>query len=782
MQSLKVFLVLVFFSFNIHFVVSQPYKIEGRVVDEHGHALIGATVKIVNSSIGAATDKDGIFRFEIKPGMILLEYKFLGYTTCYDTLQVNTNTYLEKKLKTLSKELNELSVIEYFQPKKIVSALKVDLVDKAFLQTENAGSLMQSLSRLPGVSSIDIGSGQSKPVIRGLGFNRVVVAENGVKHLAQEWGVDHGLEIDQFSIDRIELVKGPGSLLYGSDAIGGVIDLRQTQTITKSQVQGRILTNYQTNNDLFGISVGLFQGFDKFSYKLYYSHTNYSDYKVPVDSINYMTYNIRLNDRRLRNTAGLKRNAGLTIGFVDDHFSTRLTFTENFEKSGFFANAHGLEIRNSQIDYDLHSSDIDLPYQQVNHLKFLSNSNWSFLDYNFYLDLGWQNNYRQEFSEAVAHGYMPQPVDSLERLYHKNSWTGSLRIDLPKHHINQMTAGINWEYQDNKSGGWGFMLPDFETLNFGAYLYDNVYFSETFQLTMGARYDLGEIATNAYNDWYSTPILGEDVYVQRAEALDKWYGSFSWAIGFKQKLDDLVLKLNLGKSFRMPTAKELASNGINYHMYRFEKGDVNLKAEQSYQLDFSTEYSKNKWSVELNPFLNYFPNYIYLNPTSKYMEAQQVYFYSQASVFRAGGELWFNLLILDNLNFTADLEYVYAQQLSGDKKGFTLPFSPPLSSNFELKYKQKQLLNFENTTFSVLLKFVADQNEIVPPELKTPGYALVNLGASNEFYLYKQLLRFNLKLNNIFNTKYYDHTSFYRLIQVPGPGRNFLISLEIPIN
>ena len=325
------------------------------------------------------------------------------------------------------------------------------------------------------------------------------------------------------------------------------------------------------------------------------------------------------------------------------------------------------------------------------------------------------------------------------------------------------------------------MLPNFNAANAGAFVYDNIQLNEKWLLNAGIRYDLGFLQTEAYYDWYKTPQAdGSLAYMQRASALNRSYGNLSWGTGLSRKTKSSTLKINAGKSFRMPTAKETASNGINYHMYRFEKGDSTLKAEESYQLDFAYELTKSKWQLGISPFVNYFPNYIYLNPTASYYEAQQIYFYSQSAVFRTGGEIAVRYDVTKKMQVSLDAEYIYSLQLSGLKKGYTLPFSPPLNANIEISYKPENKGVFSNTEIGALLKLTAAQNSIVPPEKKTSGFAIWNLSAATEVLIGKQALKFNMQLNNILNTRYHDHTSFYRLIEVPGQGRNLVMTIQIP--
>ena len=248
-------------------------------------------------------------------------------------------------------------------------------VNREYLQSNFAGSLMQTLEAIPGVKAMAIGSGQSKPVIRGLGFNRLAVTEDGIKHEGQQWGDDHGLEIDQFSIDRAEVIKGPAALLYGSDAIGGVLSLYTNHVPTKP-LSGSVQLFGRSNNEQLGVTAKIEARQGHWFYKANATLIDYADYKVPTDSIQYYSYWIKLKDGRLRNTAGSERDGSVMVGYAGYNFHTDVRISDSYAKSGFFANAHGLEVRLSNIDYDHSSRDIDLPYQWVNHLKVLSHTTW----------------------------------------------------------------------------------------------------------------------------------------------------------------------------------------------------------------------------------------------------------------------------------------------------------------------------------------------------------------------------------------------------------------------
>ena len=781
-MKLRIFIVMLY-AFSLTLPLNAQFlRLSGEVTDEHRHALSGATVQLVQLQKGTVTDRKGNFTFEgLAAGIYELRVSFLGYFVFSDTVQLAENRQIRVMLLPNNHLLSELTIIEDAHHHDSKATLPVDVIDKAYLHHQLSGSLMQTLNRLPGIGSMDIGASQSKPVIRGLGFNRVVVAENGVKHEAQEWGADHGLEIDQFNVERIEILKGPASLLYGANAMGGVIDMKQIATPARNTQGGDVLLNAHTNNELLGAAAKFYKRYQYFYFKTFFSYTDFSDYRVPADSIDYMSYYFKLHNNRMRNTAGRERSGSVTLGYLNGNFSSHLTVSDYFSKSGFFANAHGLEIRNSAVDYDQSERDIDLPSQQVNHFKVLSNSIWMIKDYKLNIDVGYQNNFRQEFSEAVAHGFMPIPPDSLERQYMKNTWNTNLKLEFPIHSSHQLITGLSTEWQQNNTGGWGFMLPDFSTKTAGAFVFDHIRMNGIWSANIGLRFDAGRLATDNYFDWYTTPQPdGSEVRVQRAINLTRNYSSYSWGVGIVRDTEKMTWRMNIGKSFRMPTAKELASNGINYHMYRYEKGDTTLRAEESFQLDMGWTWKGEKWHVELTPFVNYFPNYIYLNPTSSYFEAQQIYYHSQSEVFRTGGEMLVTYALSPQLSFSTDVEYIYSLQLSGAKKGYTLPFSPPATANLGLNYSPLTRGIWQKPSMGFTLKLAGSQGQIVPPEKTTPGYVLLSLQAGTGIKMANRVVELNLRLNNVFDKRYYDHTSFYRLIEVPGQGRNLIATLQMP--
>ncbi|SIS46987.1 iron complex outermembrane recepter protein [Zobellia uliginosa] len=748
----------------------------------------GAT--IVGKDHFAVTSETGAFTINnVAEGTYSFTISHIGCEPKTISVDVDSNLGEVKVfLHAMATVLDEVKVSGKTKKRAIMEVPIVShTVSEEFLNQNRENTLMQTLSKIPGVSTINIGSGQSKPVIRGLGFNRVAVVQNGIKHEAQQWGNDHGLEIDQHGIENIQIIKGPASLLYGSDAIAGVVDIQPNAIPYPNSFSGAVNVLGESNNDLLGVSAGVQGRKEKWFYRARLTYRDYGDYKVPTDQINYENYIFELHENHLRNTAGREANASFSVGYVSDKIKSETFFSNVNSKNGYFANAHGLEARASSIDFDSSNRDIDLPYQTVNHFKVINSSTLALGEHTFLFDLGFQTNYREEHTEPSPHGYMPTPSNSKERVFHKNTFSLNVKDSFKPNDKHDIVTGINAEYQDNKIGGWGFLIPEYNRFTIGAFAYDQYEIHSNFHLLAGIRYDFGRIRSKSYFDWFPSTIDNADgstsyVYLQRAQDKTLDFGNISASAGLSYINNNTTYKVNVGKSFRMPLANELASDGVFYSMYRYERGNLDLDPEESYQLDVDIDHTTKSFSLGVSPFVNFFQNYIYLNPTSEYNETQQVYEYTQAKVFRFGGELRASTKLFHNLRLDASAEYVYARQTSGPKKDFTLPFSPPLSGLLSANYQFNKLLFFEKPQLIADFRITAAQEEIVPPEEKTDGYQVLNMSFLSEIDVFKNNLplEMRVKLNNVFDTKYFNHTSFYRLIDVPEAGRNISLSITVP--
>ena len=775
----------------------KTHSISGYVSELSGNRIENVNIQILEYGRTITSDKTGKFLItDLPEGTFNIKFNAIGfhqhqekvevkdYTVDLGVINLTALTYLLQEIKVGARIGSSTS-------------LHSERVDKHFIARNNQGSLMQTLSRLPGISNIGIGSGQSKPLIRGMGFNRVVVVDKGVKHEGQQWGVDHGLEVDQFAIGEIEILRGATSFLYGSDAIGGVIDIKPLPAPTANTLGGSFNFLGKTNNGLYGTSVNIYGRKQKWFFDSRFTYQDYGDYRVPTDRVYIYDFAVELHNNRVRNTAGRERGIHFNVGYLNGDFQNVLYVSNVFNSSGFFANAHGLEPRN--VNREVHDAswrDILLPKQEVNHFKVVNRSTYQNGIQQWEMELGYQRNFRQEFSQYTNHGYMPAvypeemqstiPID-LERAYDKSIYSANIKnkITIGDH---QLSVGLNSEYQDNSINGWTFLVPAFKQTVAGVFVYDRFRLNDKLLLDGALRYDYGHNRMYEYRDWFETPVTENGTtryeYIIRANDLTRQFHSFVWSLGANYELAPFLLKANIGKSFRMPITKEFGANGINYHYYSYERGNPDLSPEESYQIDLNFGWTNERWSAQINPFYNYFPNYIYLNPTPHHLPGpaagNQLFEYEQSRVMRYGGEITVQYNILPTLSAEVFGEFLYAEQLSGEKKGFTLPFSPPASVLFNLTWSPDPKGPLKDSYFSVDYRVTAKQENIVPPEKMTDGYQLVNLQVGKKFALYDQPLSVNLQIQNLFDTKYMNHTSFYRLIELPELGRNVVLSINIP--
>lgn len=794
---MKIFFAFFFSFLLLNHVSAQALKLHGKIVDVDNIPVMGAKITLKNTAFSTSSDSLGTFELA---GIYAKTYELSitkeGFKEFSEKITLkNTSTTVNIILHSNMHHLNEVIVTgNRNEKRKEEESLNIEIVNSDFIQRNLGGSLMKTLERIPGIKTIGIGSGQSKPLIRGMGFNRVVVVDKGIKHEGQQWGADHGLEIDQFAVGEVELIKGAASFIYGSDAIGGVIDIKPKQVPGQNTMGGSIDLIGKTNNNLYGTSVNLYGRNQRWFFDTRFTYQNYGDYRVPTDTVYIYDFAVRLNKNHLRNTAGRETGFHFNTGYIGENFRSIFYLSNTFSNSGFFANAHGLEPR--QVNTELHdasSRDILMPSQKVNHFKLINRSSYNIGIHSLEMELGYQRNFRQEFSQYVNHGYMPPiypdtlPIPKeLEREYDKHVFSANFRdqIDFGKH---TLTVGLNGEHQNNAINGWTFLVPGFRQTIAGVFAYDKFKLTDQWLLHTAIRYDYGHVRMFKYTDWFPSQVAENGAVVSkyevRAEDRTRTYNSFVWSLGVNYNPEKFSLKANIGKSFRMPIVKETGANGVNYHYFSYELGDPNLSPEQSYQADLTLGWRENNWSIQFSPFYNYFPNYIYLNPTPYHSDGpgagNQIFEYSQSRVKRYGGEFQFKWNFYKNLSTELLAEYLHAEQLSGNKKGYTLPFSPPTTGLINLTWSP-EIKKLDNSYISLDYRVTAAQNNIVPPEKKTPGYQLVNLQAGTTLPFYKQPIMVSLQVQNVLDTRYLNHTSFYRLIELPETGRNIILSLKVP--
>jgi len=763
---------------------AQEIQLEGYVFDAEKKPIEGVSVVLHELNRSTISGTQGQFSFgQLKAGHYHLHFYLIGYKSVTRTVRIKSvNEQLQVQMEQAVVELRS-AVIEESTTKadQREKSQTIDIVESKEMFRNGSTSFAKLLEKIPGVSSISTGTGISKPLIRGLGFNRVVVAENGIKQEGQQWGGDHGLEIDQFAVERVELVKGPSSLLYGSDGLGGVIHIRPAILPEKNKVQGAMMATGRSVNDFLGysamVSVNKKDNFIRFRF----SSQDYADYKVPADSFTYNGYRLPIVNQRLKNTAGNERNFQLMGGIRRGWGFSTITYSRFAQRAGLFSGAHGIP-RSYQLTDDGDKRNIDLPSQSTEHHKVISNTSILLRHSWLEIDLGYQYNLRREYSLPHVHGKGPQPSGNLELGLNLQTISGNVRYHFDLSERSRWVFGLSAQHQENKSEGFNFLIPAYRQTSAGAFAFYRHDFSEQLFFNAGLRYDLGQIGTTrTLKPLYTDPetIAGyQEVSPQLNRHFGNWSGSsgISWIHNAK-----LNFKFNLGSSFRMPAPSELTANGIHHGTFRHEMGDATLKSERGYQSDLQVHYEGPNWFVTMSPFFNYFHDFIFLDPRPEFStlpEAGLVYRYNQADALHFGGELQGDIHVLHALHLELTGQYVRGMNL---ESGYPLPFTPPMNIQLSMAYEwEKAGKYFQDMYTGMSVQYAARQNLTARNELETPGYCLLNFEAGTNLHLGTQTIKVAFNVQNLLNTKYLAHLNRYRILNLPEPGRNFMLSIMVP--
>ena len=683
--------------------------------------------------------------------------------------------------------LPDVVVTESYQQRQAKkSALAVDVVDQDFLRKHFTGNFMQAMENIPGVQAMDIGSGFSKPMIRGMGFNRSAVLENGIKQEGQQWGADHGLELDAFNIGTVNVLKGPSSLLYGSDAMGGVIAITSPPVPSVDMLFGDVTLLGKSVNGTLGESFML--GIKKsFWYaQVRYSEQHFGDYRIPTDTIVYLTQKMPVYGRKLKNTAGIERNIGFFAQYQRQRYKANYSVSNVYQKTGFFPGAHGIPDV-SRVEDDGDSRNMELPYSKVNHLKVTTLQQYAWEKLVLSGDFGFQNNHREEWSVFHTHyGSQPVPEKAPEKelAFNLNTLSASVKVRFIGSSSWEHALGWDGQHQRNDISGYSFLLPEYYRSTTGLLWLTTYKPNNVISVSGGMRYDYGYIHISSHEDAYLADYLRKQGYDEEqvehykwnSHAVKKKFGDYSFSLGLVWTPSERhMVKANVGRSFRLPGANELAANGVHHGTFRHEQGDTNLKSEQGWQMDASYNLRYNGFSISVSPFVSWFSNYIFLRPTGEWSvlpHAGQIYRYTGAEALFAGTEATIDIHFLRSFNYRISGEYVYTYNCD---EHIPLSFSPPFSMRNTLTWQRKQVMLYAEW------QSIARQNRVDRNEDRTPGVNLFHLGGSLNISIRgNQAIEITLTARNIFNTRYYNHLSFYRKVEIPEPGRNFQLLIKIP--
>lgn len=730
------------------FTYSQN-SISGSVSDQNtGQPIIGATVYLQKLEKGAITDLDGKFILrDISAGEYHLVVSALSYGTKTIQIKFPSEKDLQLFLTPTAIEMEEVIVSTPFHQLQSDNVMKVDRASMDELNKTGAINLSEGISSIAGVETITTGSGIGKPVIRGLSSNRVLVYTQGVRLENQQFGDEHGLGLSSSGTESVEVIKGPASLLYGSDALGGVLYLNPERYTRVDSTEFDAKMNYFTNTRGIESNAGFKTSGEKLKFIIRGNYAGHSDYKTGTGE--------RVTNSRFREW-DLKTG----IGFRTKSYKADLRYNLNSGKMGI----------PEEIGNQTTSKEIKEPYQDVqNHILSLDNS-FYFKNSSLDLKLGYLYNNRKEFEEHEGETEEAHKIHEGEPALemHLKTFNYDAKYHLPKMSNFETIVGLQGMHQENKNLGEESLIPDATTTDIGL-LGTTHYHLEKIDFQAGLRYDHRNISSEAMNT------EGTDEYVAE---LDQQFNSYNGAFGVKFDVkDNFTTRLNLASGFRAPNLAELTSRGSHHGTNRYEIGNPQLDNEQNYQLDLALEFRNRHFEVFTNAFYNHINNFIYLDPTGEFINADPVYKYIQNNANMFGGEAGIHLHPhpLDWLHIESSYELVIGKQENGDY----LPLIPAQSVLNTIRVELPEKAWIQGSYASLSLKTVLDQNRIGNFETFTPGYSLLNAGIGGIFDLNSVGINLQVSGTNLLDRTYIAHLSRLKPDGIPNMGRNISLSAKV---
>lgn len=773
---------LVFFGV-IGMSYAQSFKGHRLVVAlewQNKQELSGALVELHELKQTRMVNTEGRAAFEnLRNGRYHLHISLLGFHAQQIQILVMQDTLVVVKMERAAHELHEVNVeSELLKQDERESSVLVDKVNKKFLLEHAAPTLMQTLEALPGVRAASMGVGVSKPVIRGLSLNRVHVYDQGVRQEGQQWGGDHGLELDAYSIDNVEVIKGPSTLMYGSDAFGGVISTHRSLLMPTHTRKASAQLISRTNNMTWGIHTDASTKGRSISTGGKFTLLSYSDYRVPADKYEYNGYILPIEQQKLLNTAGRELHGSGHVGIQRSWGYSFLTLSNFNQRIGLFPGALGRPLE-SPTAQDGDFRNITLPYQDINHFKCIFNSNVKMGNAWLESDIGWQYNQRREHSEPHVHGYGPTPSGTLGLGLNLHTFSLNSRLHWVPHAPWQCVSGVQLLLQQNKAFGYEYLIPSFVQRQAALYNVAKYTLSSRVVWNIGVRVDVVRIQAQEVR-MYLYPSNGIPVDRLRSSA---YYGIFGFASASQgvsiKGSEQWTFKANISHNYRNPSPQELLADGVHHGTFRHEQGDSSLVPERGLQSDVAMVWEGKRGYVSLTPYFNYFDKYIYLSPTGEYSDlpgAGQIYRFVQQDALHAGMECASKWIFTKHIKLGSQVDYVWAQNL---ETGLPLPFIPPLGMRVEpeatLPFASGVL---QNTYIRTTLYYSASQLRVARNERTTPEYLLTHIALGSHIGHASRPWECYLQINNVFDVLYFHHLSRYRILNLPEPGRNFSANLK----
>lgn len=729
----QIFIVLLFMAIP---TIYAQNTLKGSVIDKNtAEPLIFANIYIPQLEKGATSDFDGNFTLSNIPnGSFPIVVSIIGYETFSQNITFPSTTHLHLALIPSAIEMEEIIISTPFHKLQSENVMKVERKTIANLKSKGAVTLSEGITTIAGVESITTGVSIGKPVIRGLSSNRVLVYTQGVRLENQQFGDEHGLGLSDAGIESVEVIKGPASLLYGSDALGGVLYLNPERFAQVNSDKADASYNYFSSTEGFSTDAGYKISGEDFKFLFRGSLAEHADYN---------TAEYRVTNSRFR-----EQDFKTGFGYQKSRFKTELRYNINNSKLGIPGDLGEQTTKKTPL----------LPFQEVTNHVLSSKSTLFLKNSSLDISLGLLYNDRMEF-EAHHHDHGDnddEDHDGLEAALQMKlkTFNYDVKYNLPTLGRFETIVGIQGMTQSNNNYGEEQLIPDATTNDFGVLATSHIHFKES-DIQIGARFDHRSI----------------DVI----SGLKKDFSSFNGALGYKTKFfEKITSRINFASGYRAPNLAELTSDGTHEGTNRYEIGNENLKNEQNFQVDLALEYKSEHIEVFANGFYNKVNNYIFISPNGEFFDNTPVYNYLQADAYLYGGEIGLHLHPhpLDWLHLESSFETVTGKQQNESY----LPLIPANSMSNTLR------VEFETKSVQKLYGFIRlntyfKQSQVSGYETPTDGYNLFGAGLGGTLKLFKNNLDIRFSGSNLTDRTYINHLSRLKSDGIYNIGRNISIGL-----
>ena len=738
---MKIYVLWAVFIFSSPLLAQQG--ITGIVRDAQSQkAIENVLISVPSFQISVRSDQSGFFSLPISENdKQLFRFHHPDYKI-FDTLLTGFDNPVTISLAIGHMTTEEVTVSAQQVSLRAKNTVPMEVRSLNDLQMSGGMQVASLLTKIPGVYASSLGNGIAKPVIRGMQGMRVVTLVNGLRLEGQQWGGDHGLGIGELALGSVEVIKGPASVLYGADALGGVVYLvdepyaRIGQQSLDLQQKWNQSTNGTSSSILYKKSAGnkrlLLAG----------SYANHADFLLP-------------NGRYAKNSRFHEWVGKASYSWFKPNQIHQFRYAYNNTVAGIPGHTHDSLATPLSFQVQSQGRRYSLPAQFFTNqlLSYEYKRFWTGQELNFML--GQTHNRLVEYDEKVTKPFME--MDLLNSIY-QIKWT-------KKWAAQQLIIGAAGMLQFNLNApiAEDQLLPNALTFDQGIFGLYKCELSTKHLIQVGLRQDLRWILTRAAE-----------------QQLHKRYASPNLSAGWSWQATKMQRhRLNFSSGFRAPHLSELLANGFHHGALRYEIGDSSLTPERSLQLDWSSDLSGEHGSLTINPYHAWVRDYIYIQPNGASIDGIPVFNFEQLNAGRLYGldlSAHYHPHWLHNLHWEGNFSYIHFQS----PQDSALSFLPPTRLQNELQYHWDIKRSIQKVELSVSHTWLAAQTRVAYQETPSESYHLLNLNA--RVYFEKEgawILQTGLQ--NLTNSTYIDHLSRLKNIGMPGPGRHFYISLKYQV-